>query len=97
MSPDACRCCGRVPDETAVNDNHKMSCVYGPRHQSKVRVTVRKVDYPANHDRGKVKAEARRCPTCNRSGALTNRRDSTGARICRWAASGKCEVREMLP
>lgn len=51
-----------------------------------------------NHDRGKRTAEARRCPTCRRSGALTNRRDGRGNRICRWAKSGRCgQTADQMP
>lgn len=44
-----------------------------------------------NHAAGKRAAESRCCPVCGRSGALTNRRDENGNRICRWAESGRCK------
>lgn len=44
----------------------------------------------SHHAVGKAAAESRRCPVCDRSGALTNRVDDSGRRLCRWEASGRC-------
>lgn len=44
----------------------------------------------SHHAVGKAAAESRRCSVCGRSGALTNRTDESGRRVCRWEASGRC-------
>jgi len=49
-----------------------------------------------NYAAGKRTAEARRCPTCGRSGALINRLDEFGRRVCRWAESGRCTSRQTV-
>ena len=35
-----CRCCHRVPDAATPNGNHKMSCLYGLRYQTKVTMPI---------------------------------------------------------
>lgn len=53
---------------------------------------IRRNSFGVNHAAGKRTAEARRCPKCGRAGALTNRLDERGDRVCRWADSGRCAV-----